>query len=78
MSKIKLELNSEGVREMLKWDETRAVCMEHANRVRNNCGNGYVVQSRTYRERSGAAVFADTPEAYRDNLKNETLLRALK
>lgn len=77
MSKVKVKLNSAGVRELLKSAEIAAECMGHAQRIAVACGDGYAAESRSYSERKGAAVSADTPKAQRDNLKNNTLLRAL-
>lgn len=73
--KIKIKLNSAGVRAVLK--SCGPECMGYASRIASSCGDGYKAESRSYPERTGAAVFPDTPEAYRDNLKNNTLLRNL-
>ena len=62
---------------MLKSGEAAAVCMGYANEIALACGSGYKAESRSYPERTGAAVYAETKEAKRDNLKNNTLLRAL-
>lgn len=77
MSKIRVELNSAGVREMLKSAGATAECMSYAQRIALACGDGYKAEGRSYPERTGAAVFAETREARRDNLKNNTLLRNL-
>ena len=49
--KVRIELNSAGVRELLRSDEMMAVCMEAAERIRSNYGgetelDGYVGQNR--------------------------------
>ena len=62
---------------MLKCAGAAAECMSYANRVAMACGEGYVAETRSYPERTGAAVFADSPKAKKDNLENNTLLRAL-
>lgn len=77
MSKVKFELNKKGVRELLKSPEAAAICTQYAVQIQGRAGEGYVVESRNYPERSGAAVYPGTYEAYRDNLKNNTLLKAL-
>lgn len=77
MSKVTVKLNSAGVREMLKSAGAAAECMSYAQQVAMACGTGYKAESRSYPERTGAAVYADTPQAKRDNLKNNTLLRAI-
>ena len=77
MSKIKFELNSQGVKELLKSDGAKGVCREYASQIQRRLGDGYVMEDRNYPERSGAAVRADSFEAYRDNMENNTLLKSL-
>lgn len=77
MSNIKIELNSAGIREMLKSEPVRQACMQEASRIASRAGDGYVSESRSYPERSGAAVYPNTPKAAMDNLRNNTLLKAM-
>lgn len=77
MSKVKIELNNAGIRELLKSPEVMALCVESANQVRSRAGDGFEVESYTGFDRAHAVVFADTPEAKRDNLENNTLLKAV-
>ena len=77
MSKVEIKLNSPGVRELLKCSEIAAACEEQARAVAGRAGDGYVVEQRSYAERTGFAVVADSSKAKRDNLKNNTLLKAL-
>ena len=80
MSKVKFELNRAGVRALLKSPEAQHLCMEYANAALGRASassTGYVVETRNYPERSGAAVRADTYEARKDNYDNNTLLKAL-
>lgn len=77
MSDVKIELNSAGIRELLKSAEIASVCEEEAHKVASRCGAGYKVDTYTGKTRVNAMVSADTKEAYRDNLKNNTLLKAL-
>ena len=76
MSKIRVELNSAGVREMLKSAGAAAECMSYAQRIALSCGEGYAA-TKAYPERTGAIVYAESSEANRDNIKNNTLLRNL-
>jgi hypothetical protein len=75
--KVEIKLNSTGVRELLKSPEIQAACMDEALKVAGRAGGGYEAQTRSYPERSGAAVVAGTEEAKRDNLRNNTLLKAM-
>jgi hypothetical protein len=77
MSKLTVKLNSQGVRELLKSQAIADACMEQANVVAGRAGEGYSVEQRDYPERTGYVVSAETDEARTDNLKNNTLLKAL-
>ena len=51
VDKVRIELNSAGVRDLLRSDEMMAVCMAAAEHVRSNYGgetelDGYVGQNR--------------------------------
>lgn len=77
MSKIKIVLNRKGVRELLKSQPIADACKEQAEAVEGKAGEGYEVRKRNYPERTGYIVVAETDEAKQDNLKNNTLLKAL-
>lgn len=76
--KIRVELNSEGVRELLRSAEMEAICKQQAQEIKNRVGDGYLVTTYTGRNRVNASVYAVTDQAKRDNLKNNTLLKAVK
>ena len=76
--KIRVELNSEGVRELLRSAEMEAICKQQAQEIKNRVGDGYIVTTYTGRNRVNASVYAVTDQAKRDNLKNNTLLKAVK
>lgn len=75
---FKLELNSSGVRELLRSDEMKRICEEEAEKVVSKLGDGYVVSSYTGKSRVNASIMATSWEAYYGNLKNNTVLKALK
>ena len=77
MAKVKIELNSDGVRELLRSSEIMEVCKSHADKIAARAGSGYEVTTFTGKNRVNASVHAATEEAYRDNLKNNTLLKAV-
>lgn len=72
---FRIELNREGVRELLRSHEMTEICKSHADRIAGRAGSGYEVTTHTGRNRVNASVHASTEEAYRDNLKNNTLLK---
>lgn len=80
MARIKFKLDSGGVRELLKSQEIAGECQKHAEQTLSGCGGveGYEIEQRSYPERTGFAVYAARHPAIRDNLSNNTLLKALK
>lgn len=78
MAKFHIELNREGVRELLQSAEMMQICQSHAQAIANRAGNGYAVTTYTGRTRVNASVAVVTEEAMRDNLKNNTLLKAVR
>ena len=73
-----MTLNRAGVRGLLRSEEMRAVCRKHAEAIRSRCGDGYAADDYTGKNRVNAMVYAQTFAAQRDNLENNTILRALK
>lgn len=77
-NKIKVKLNRDGVRELLRSSEMQSICMENARMIQQRAGADYEASERNYPERSGAAVYPANDKGYYDNLQNNTLLRAMK
>lgn len=77
MGNVKVVLNSKGIQEMLKSPEVADMCMQKAASALSRCGDGYETESRTYPERKGAVIKAVSYKAKQDNLKNNTLLKAV-
>ena len=75
--KVEIELISAGIRELLQSDEIRGYCEELAHGVASRAGEGYEVDSMVGKTRANASVYAATREANKDNLENNTLLKAL-
>lgn len=77
MSKVKVVLNSAGVRTLLK-EVGSTTCVRLASEAASRCGTGYEMQIRNYPERTGAVVKAVTEEAMKDNMENDTILKAVR
>ena len=77
MSKLKVELNRAGVRELLQSEEMMEVCEEYASEVMQRVGSGYELSKHTGKNRVNVSVQAATIEAIQDNLDNNTLLKAI-
>lgn len=75
----KFKLNSAGVRELLKSKGLADVLKSYAEEVRRNTGmpEGYILTTHVGKNRTNVAVEANSKKARSDNLKNNTLLKAL-
>lgn len=78
MGNVKIELNREGVRALLRSPGMMAVCKEHADAARARLGAGYAVTTHTGRNRVNAQIAAEAPAARRENAEGNTILKALR
>ena len=78
MAKVRFELNREGVRELLRSKEMMDVCQEYANNALGKLGDGYEVTTHTGTNRVNAQVAAVTYEAKKENLSDNTIIKAVK
>lgn len=78
MANVRIELNSSGVRELLKSKEMLTICEEHAEKACARLGEGYVTSSMTGKTRVNAEVAAESYEAKMDNMNNNSILKALR
>lgn len=78
MNKFRFELDTAGVRELLRSEAAKKMCAEYASAVRARCGDGYETDTFTGKNRVNASVWAATAEAREDNSNNNTLLKALR
>ena len=77
MTKVKIVLNRSGVRALLRSDEAESICRSFAQKAANSLGEGYEVSSYKGNNRVNASVRAETYQAKSDNLKNNTILKAV-
>ena len=77
MTDFKFELNKAGVRELLKSSEMAAVLSEYGSNMMGQLGEGYEMEEGTTSQRAKVNVRTATPRSMVDNLKNNTLLKAL-
>lgn len=78
MNKMKFKLNSSGVRSLLQSNEMQAVLDKQATAIRNRAGVGYQQDTYIGKNRANAMVWAETFQAQRDNMKKNTLLKAVR
>lgn len=76
MSNIKVELNDEGVRELLKSPEMDAIIQAKAAAITAGL-KGYDSDLHHYKKRNAVNIFPATKEAAKDNWENHTLTRLL-
>ena len=77
MNKVKIELNSSGIRQLLKSEEMGQMLKQQAEQVRARCGSGYSTDLYQASSRVIAGVSAETAEAAKQNSRENTLLKAL-
>ena len=75
MSKLKFELNRQGVRQLLHSPEMVSVLQAQARRIADNAGEGFEVKQMPTR---AIAVETATKKAAQDNLEHNTLLKAVR
>lgn len=78
MAKMKFKLNRSGVASLMKSNQMQDVLEEKATGVRNRAGEGYKQDIYVGKTRANAMVYADTYQAKKDNMKNITLLKAVR
>ena len=74
-SDFRFELNSAGVRELLKSPGIQNALVAHASAVKNRAGDGYDVFVGS--TRANVSVRTVSESAAKDNLRNNTLLKAM-
>lgn len=77
MANIRIELNRSGVRQLLQSAEMAACCEEVARGALGKCGPGYEMDSMVGKTRVNAMIYTATAEAADDNLKHNTLAKAV-
>ena len=78
MAKLKFELNRAGVRDFMRSPEMMKVCQDAADQALRTLGAGYESDAHTGKNRVNVAVGAATIRARRENLKNNTILKAVE
>ncbi len=78
MSKSGFKLNRGAVAELMKSAPMQKILTEKASAVRARCGDGYEQDIYVGQNRANAMVSATTYRAKKDNLENNTLLKAVR
>ena len=75
--KVRVELNLQGVNELMKSKEIQAVLQQEGEKVAAAAGEGYAARTHLANWIAVTNVYAETEEAKRENLEHNTLLKAL-
>ena len=75
---VKFELNRAGVRKMLQSSGVRKVCEGAANQALQTLGPGYGSDTRIGKNRVRVEVRPETAEAYYENQRHNTVLKAVR
>ena len=78
MGNLKIVLNHAGVRDMLRSSEAKAICEKYAKDAQSRLGDDHVVSSHTGPGRVNASVLAVSEKAKRANMKDNTILKAMR
>ena len=77
MSRKTFELDSKGVRDLLRSDEVMQAVKAAADAAVSALGEGYEADTPTGKNRVNASVYAVTAAAQRENLQQNTILKAV-
>ncbi len=77
MSDVRIELDDEGVQELLKRAEMQSILKEYGSQKAAQAGEGYSYAVHVHQKRAVANVFPDSEEAAQDNYNNNTLLKVV-
>lgn len=77
-NEVEVKLNWDGVGKLLRSKEIKEECVRQASEIKNRCGEGYETGSYLGEDRQKATIYPATNKAKKDNLKNNTILKALK
>ena len=77
MSNIRVELNHDSIREYLHTPELLELLKGYADEAAAQLGEGYEAETYHAATRNIASVYADTDEARKKNLENNSILKAV-
>ena len=78
MSKVDFKLNRKGVADLMKSGAMQSILKSHATNIKNRAGTGYQQDLHVGKNRANARIWAETPEAKKDNSENNTLLKSVR
>ena len=76
--KVRVVLNSAGIREFLRSPEMAAMCRGRAEEAVDRLGGDYKVSVYKGKNRVNASIYTDSAEAFQENLDSNSVLKALR
>ena len=73
----KLELNSQGIRELLRSEEMKQTCKDYTDKAADSLGDGYESEGYTGKNRVNARLNAVTWKAVNGNKKDNRMIKAV-
>lgn len=77
MAKVRIELNREAVRAMMRSAEMLGVLAAASSPIMARLGDGYGEDGLVGKNRCNIAIYAESADAIRDCMENNTLLKAV-
>lgn len=77
MADVKIELNSDGIQELLKSQFVTDELKRYADGAASRLGDGYEVTTYIGTTRANASIAAVSSSAIKDNFENNTILKAV-
>lgn len=77
MNRVEIELNSEGIKELLKSEDMQSILSQYGADKARMAGTGYASEVHVFKRRAVVNIFPDTAEANKDNMENNTLLKVI-
>lgn len=77
MSSVKIELNSAGIKQFLHSREVAECVKSYADKAADRLGEGYKSDHKHMPTRVIASVYTATDEAKRENMENNSILKAV-
>ena len=77
-NKFKFELDRDGVSDLLRGQAMQELLGNKARSAAASCGAGYEADVYVGKNRANASISAETYQAKKDNLKNNTILKSLQ
>lgn len=78
MAKVKVKVNVPAVKAMMRSKEMQSIINGRASQIQAGLGAGYEVESYVAKTRCVALVGTGSEESKKENMENNTILKAMK